>query len=59
MREVFLHKFRASYCTRIIAKTDIRTVMKLMGHSDLASTMRYLEPAKGEVMQNAVNAAFS
>lgn len=54
----FLHKFRASYATRVLSKTDVRTVMKLMGHSDLASTMRYLQPAKGEVMQNAVNAAF-
>ena len=54
----FLHKFRASYATRVLSKTDVRTVMKLMGHSDLESTMRYLQPAKGEVMQNAVNAAF-
>jgi integrase len=54
----FLHKFRATYATRVLSKTDVRTVMKLMGHSDLASTMRYLQPARGEVVQAAVNAAF-
>jgi len=58
----FLHKFRATYATRILShggQDVLRTLMKLMGHSDLASTMRYLQPAKGEVMQKAVNAAFA
>jgi hypothetical protein len=35
---------------------DLRTVMKLSGHSDLASVMRYLRPAEGTEVQNRVNA---
>jgi len=57
---VFLHKFRATFCTTLLQSgLDIRTVMKLMGHSDLESTMRYLRPATGVVMQEAVQKAFA
>ena len=56
----FLHKFRASYATRLLQNgVDLRTVQRLLGHSDLQSTMRYLQPAKGEAVQNAVNSAFA
>jgi integrase len=52
----FLHKFRATYCTTLLrGGVDIRTVQKLMGHSDLASTMRYLRPAEDAELQAKVN----
>ncbi len=63
----FLHKFRATYCTNLLrphldertglmeAGLDIVTVQKMMGHGDLASTMRYLRPAEGASVQTAVN----
>ena len=42
----WLHKFRATCITRLLQSgMDLRTVMKLSGHSDLASVMRYLSPA--------------
>ena len=54
----FLHKFRATYCTTMLRETqgDLRTVMGLMGHSDLTSTMRYLHPASTAQIQDRVNA---
>jgi integrase len=54
----FLHKFRATYCTTMLRATqgDLRTVMGLMGHADLASTMRYLRPASTSQVQDRVNA---
>lgn len=56
----WLHKFRSTYITRLLrAGIDLRTVMALSGHSDLASVMRYLRPAEGEHLRARVNAAFS
>jgi integrase len=53
----FLHKFRATYCTTLLRSgMDLRTVQRLMGHSDLASTMRYLRPAGSTEIQSRVNA---
>jgi integrase len=53
----FLHKFRATYCTKLLRSgLDLSTVQKMMGHNDLASTMRYLRPAEGASVQAAVNA---
>ena len=53
----YLHKFRASFCTRMHRNPDIdmRTLQALMGHSDLASTLRYLRPAENVQTQAAVN----
>jgi integrase len=52
----FLHKFRATYCTKLLRSgVDIRTVQAMMGHSDLASTMRYLRPAENEQTQARIN----
>lgn len=52
----FLHKFRATYCTQLLRSgLDLRSVQHLMGHSDLASTMRYLRPAEGDIVQKRVN----
>jgi integrase len=53
----FLHKFRATYCTKLLRSgVDVRTVQELMGHSDLATTMRYLAPADEAHIQSRVNA---
>jgi integrase len=53
----FLHKFRATYCTKLLRSgIDVKTVQTLMGHSDLATTMRYLAPAEDTHVQLRVNA---
>jgi integrase len=38
---------------------DLRTVQSWMGHTDLASTMRYLRPARGEKVQAQVEALWA
>lgn len=53
----YLHKFRATYITTLLRNgLDLRTVMKLSGHSDLASIERYIRPAEGKEVQDKVNA---
>jgi integrase len=40
-----LHKFRHTYATRLLESgSDIVTVQRLMGHSDLDTTKQYLDP---------------
>jgi integrase len=52
----FLHKFRATYITRLLrGGMDLRTVMKYSGHSDLESVQRYLSPADDESAREVVN----
>jgi integrase len=58
-RQYSLHKFRRTYITRVLRKTDLRTAMALAGHSDIQSTMRYLRPEQGAVVQDAVNSALA
>jgi integrase len=54
--EWFLHKFRATYLTKLLrAGVDLRTVQAMAGHSSLASTMRYLRPAEGVLIQDRIN----
>ena len=56
----YLHKFRATYATRLLQNgVDVRTVQKLLGHSSLDSTIRYLQPARGKAMQERVSAALA
>jgi integrase len=51
----FLHKFRATCITMWLRSgMDLRTVMKLSGHSDLESVMRYLSPAEDEAVRQHV-----
>jgi integrase len=53
----YLHKFRATYITTLLRNgLDLRTVMKLSGHADLESVIRYLRPAEGKQVQDKVNA---
>ena len=55
--EVWLHKFRATIATRALwAGVDLRTVQSWMGHTDLASTMRYLKPNRGKEVREKVSA---
>ena len=52
-----LHKFRRTFATTLLRDgVDLRTVQALMGHADLASTMRYLRPAAGDTMRDKLNA---
>jgi integrase len=53
----YLHKFRANYATTLLRNgVDARTVMKLMGHSDLETVLQYLRPAEGQELVQKVNA---
>jgi integrase len=50
-----LHKFRHTYATRLLESgSDIVTVQKLMGHSDLETTRKYLNPDES-LKRKAVN----
>jgi integrase len=52
----FLHKFRATYITTLLRNgMELRTVMKLSGHSSIESVMRYLRPAGDKEVQSKVN----
>lgn len=56
----FLHKFRATFATWALqGGVDIRTVQKLMGHTKLEMTARYLAPAKGKAAQKKLNTVFA
>jgi integrase/recombinase XerD len=55
----YLHKFRSTFATmHLQAGVDLRTVQQWMGHKDLASTMRYLKPARGKGILAKVNNTF-
>ncbi len=52
-----LHKLRRSYGTTLLRSgLDLRTVQAYMGHANMASTMRYLQPATARESQRAINA---
>jgi integrase len=55
----FLHKFRSSFATKVVRKADLRTAMEWLGHTDTASTLRYLRPAEGKEAQAKMDAVFS
>jgi integrase/recombinase XerD len=56
----WLHKFRATFATWALqGGVDLATVQHWMGHTDLASTMRYLRPARGESVKRKVDTIFS
>lgn len=56
----FLHKFRATYATmQLQGNVDLRTLQALLGHKDLASTMRYLKPARDARVLQQVNSIFA
>lgn len=56
-----LHVFRKAFATRLHrAGIDARSIQRLLGHGDLATTLAYLEAenARSEKMRAVVNAAF-
>jgi integrase/recombinase XerD len=54
--EFWLHKFRATGATKTLqAGFDVATVQRQLGHSDIASTMRYLAPARAASLREKVN----
>jgi len=56
----WLHKFRATFATwHLWAGVDLRTVQSWMGHTDLASTMRYLKPNHSQEVRVKVNNTFA
>jgi integrase len=59
-RQWNLHKFRRTYLTTMLrGGLDLATVQDFAGHSNLASTMRYLSPAGAPEMQSKVNAIWA
>ncbi len=55
-----LHKFRATFATwSLQGGVDIRTVQKLLGHTKIEMTARYLAPAKGKAAQEKLNSVFA
>jgi integrase/recombinase XerD len=49
---VHAHKFRATFATHMLARgVDVRTVQELMGHTNLATTMRYLAVTEERLRQ--------
>jgi integrase len=56
----WLHKFRATFSTwSLWAGVDLRTVQQWLGHTDMESTMRYLKPARNQVVRDKVNEIFA
>lgn len=55
-----LHKFRKTYCTNLLRSgMDVRTVMSLMGHSSIQTTLRYLRPIEAENLRSKMDNVFA
>lgn len=55
-----LHSFRRTYATTLHRKgVDVRTLMNLLGHADIETTLKYLAPMKAEESHTNVNRAFA
>jgi integrase len=55
-----LHGFRRTFCTSLLRSgLDARSVMKLMGHNDIESTLRYWRPLEVETLRAKVDAVFA
>jgi integrase/recombinase XerD len=58
--DAYLHKFRATYATTCLRNgVDVKTLQSWMGHSDLASTMRYLRAASGPSVRAKVDSIWA
>jgi len=53
-RPVHPHVLRHTFATRLMAKTNIRVVQQLLGHSSLQSTQIYTHPNQEDLV-NAIN----
>jgi len=50
-KRITIHTLRHSFATHLLEKeTDIRTIQKLLGHSNLQTTMIYTHVAKRNVL---------
>ena len=60
VKDATLHKMRRTYMTTLLRSgaVDLRTAQAFAGHSDLASTMRYLKPASAAEMQHKIDSIF-
>ena len=55
-----LHGFRRTFATACLRSgMDVRTVMMLMGHSDIESTLRYWKPVEVEQLRSKIGDIFS
>jgi integrase len=51
-----LHSFRRTFATTLAQNgVDVRTIQHILGHADLATTLAYLAPMKGEAAQAMVD----
>jgi integrase len=58
--DFWLHKFRSTFATTALrAGVDLVTVKAWMGHKDMKSTMRYLQPNRTSAVQEKVNMMFA
>jgi len=54
--DFYLHKFRATRATELLRKgMDIKSVQKILGHSDMESAMRYLDHQRTDVLQSQID----
>lgn len=53
----WLHKFRATFATRLLRALggDFASGQRILGHNDVASTMRYWRPADNAAIREAIN----
>ncbi len=60
VKDATLHKMRRNYISTLVLSNviDVRTAQAFAGHSDLASTMRYLKPASAQEMQTKIDSIF-
>jgi integrase/recombinase XerD len=55
-KDFYLHKFRATRATRLLqGGMDIRSVMRVLGHSDMESALRYQGAQQNDVLQKQVS----
>jgi integrase/recombinase XerD len=60
LQDAYLHKFRATFATTLLRNgVDLKTLQAWMGHSDLASTMRYLRAASGPGVRAKVDSIWA
>jgi integrase len=55
-KDWYLHRFRDTFATQHLrSHVDIVTLSKWLGHKNVKTTMRYLEPARTEQVRDQVN----
>jgi site-specific recombinase XerD len=61
MEKAHPHTFRATFCTTLLRQgVPIPDVMRLMGHKDVASTMRYMAVLRrSELREKIANVKFA